>query len=78
MKADRLFKRKGKEKGKIVWVAIARHLAVLTWILLTRKTVYQDKNFCKKQYKRKNRILQKINIEEILGELQRRNYSITC
>ena len=41
-KFSKLYKRKGKGKAKIAWIAIARHLARIIFVLLTRKEKYKD------------------------------------
>ena len=72
IKFKRLYERKGKGKGKIAWVAIARHIATIIWCLLTRKEEYRAKNFQKKEYKHKRKLLRKLSLNELSYEIKRR------
>ncbi len=76
VKFQRIYTRKGKGKGKMAWVAIARHIATLIWCLLTRKEKYRAKNCQKKKYKYKRKLLRKLSLSELSYEIKRRNHLV--
>ena len=65
-KAKILFGRKGKEKGKMVWVAIARNLAEISFSILRSKISYEEEKFHKRTYKKVKRILNTKSVGQII------------
>ncbi|MFX0091470.1 MAG: IS110 family transposase [Candidatus Hodarchaeota archaeon] len=76
-KFEQLYRRKGKGKGKIVWVALARHIATIIWVLLTRKEAYKEERFVKKSYRQARKKLEQKTIQAIAQELRKKNYWMT-
>jgi transposase len=75
-KARILFDRKGKGKGKIVWTAIARKLAEISYAILRSKKTYEEEKFYKKTYKKVKTILNTKTVREIANQLRDRNYDV--
>ena len=71
-----LFAKKGKGKGKLVWTAIARHIATVIWSILKHKTPYHEEGFSKKSYKNAKKLIREKTIEEIARYFNTRNYRI--
>ncbi len=76
-KFQRIYKRKGKGKAKIAWVAIARDLAKIIWVLMTRKETYREEHFVKKSWKQAKKKLEQQTIQEIAVALSKKNYRMT-
>jgi transposase len=72
-----LYAKKGKGKGKLVWTAIARHIATVIWSVLKHKNPYHEDDFHKRSYKTAKRIIREKTIEEIVNYFSTRNYKIT-
>ncbi len=72
-----LYKRKGKGKGKVAWIAIARQIARLIYFLLTRKEKYRDYGYRTKPWKLARRKLERLTIREISEELKKKNYHVS-
>ena len=75
-KARLLFDRKGKGKGKIVWTAMGRKLAEITYAILRSKNVYEEERFHKRTYKKVKTILNTKTVREIAEQLRDRNYDV--
>ncbi len=75
-KAKLLFARKGKGKGKMVWTAIGRNLAEITYIILRSKQSYKEEKFQKRTYKKVKTILNTKSVREIAEQLRDRNYDV--
>ena len=75
-KAKLLFERKGKGKGKIVWTALARCLAEISFIILRSKRPYEEPGYSKRAVKKAKRILNTQTVHEIAKELRNRNYQV--
>ncbi|MFV2015373.1 MAG: IS110 family transposase, partial [Candidatus Heimdallarchaeota archaeon] len=71
---SRLYKRKGKGKGKIVWIAIARQITRLIYTLLSRKEKYKDYGYRTKPWRLARKKLERMTIQEISNELKMKNY----
>ena len=74
---SRLYKRKGKGKAKIAWVAIARQIARLIYFLLTRKQKYKDFGYRTKPWRLARKKLERMTIIEIANELKMKNYHVS-
>jgi transposase len=76
-KFSKLYKRKGTGKAKIAWVAVARHLARIIFVLLTRKEKFKDYSYRTKPWKLARRKLEHKTIYEIAKELSEKNYFVS-
>lgn len=76
-KFSKLYKRKGKGKAKIAWIAIARNIARLIYVLLTRKESYRDFGYRTKPWRIARKKLERLTIQEIAEELKKKNYHVS-
>lgn len=76
-KFSKLYKRKGKGKAKIAWIAIARNLARLVYTLLTRKQSYKDYGYRTKPWRIARKKLERLTINEIAESLRKKNYHVS-
>ncbi|MFX0094848.1 MAG: IS110 family transposase [Candidatus Hodarchaeota archaeon] len=76
-KFQRIYKRKGKGKGKVAWVAVARHLATIIWVILTRKEEYKEERYVKKPWYQARKKLEQKTIQAIAQELHKKGYRMT-
>ncbi|MFX0093468.1 MAG: IS110 family transposase [Candidatus Hodarchaeota archaeon] len=76
-KFQRIYKRKGKGKGKIAWVAVGRHIATIIWTILTRKEEYKEERYVKKPWYQARKKLEQKTIQAIAQELRKKGYRMT-
>ena len=74
-KFQQLYKRKGKGKGKQVWVAIARTIATIVHALLTRMEPYAEERFVKKAWKQTRQYWEQKSIQKIAEVLRSKGYN---
>ena len=73
-KFQQLYKRKGKGKGKQVWIAIARTLATIVHALLTRMEPYAEERFVKKTWKQTRQYWEQKSVQKIAEVLHSKGY----
>ncbi|MFX0091923.1 MAG: transposase, partial [Candidatus Hodarchaeota archaeon] len=76
-KFQQIYRRKGKGKGKIAWVALACHLATIIWVILTRKEEYREERYVKKPWYQTRKKLERKTIQAIAEELKQKGYWMT-